>query len=564
MEPSENVCLINVPMDLTKTQLKEKFFKELDLDQSKLHFPKAHFKKEWNTKLCFISFATINEARMAITIVNNSEYRGIIAKFGKTTMHLRKNSIGRSNGLDEIALNNDPVCNFCGAYEPKFICSGCCNMYTGTFYCSEEHQARDWFRHKSECKVMPPLKDASDHAAGKVIDEPLSELVEARLNIADNDDGLKKKFFIKPIDEHPVQGDKVYITCISSPRILFIRPVKEDVNYFKLFEDVKTTSINMAKKTEKPQVNDYILVPFKGSFHRAKILDFFGVDSEGYNTKVFMVDFGDVIKVKWQDCKELNYRLRGLRSYVFKFVLDGVQISDNEEILEYLEKIQGNNEALEIVEISQYGDRMILMRNNCEVINDKINDIAQRAATALRQTSTVAPILYNILRMKKIEPDHNVKLYLVDNSRLEKDKLITCMPHEKFSDYWKLISNIKAYSRNIPIENYEPIEINELVLARFKDFWHRAVVLDLKNSPNEIGITLIDSMIEIKTNSKTIRKIPISFAKEAFTQLCHVDEITDENIEIYKENLKRGPIDVAKILINSEDGLPVLKLDFVV
>lgn len=60
MEPSSRLCLINVPIYMTKIQLIERFFKDIDFDQKLINFPRSLFKKEEETKVGFIQFETIN------------------------------------------------------------------------------------------------------------------------------------------------------------------------------------------------------------------------------------------------------------------------------------------------------------------------------------------------------------------------------------------------------------------------------------------------------------------------------------------------------------------------
>lgn len=60
-QPSTRLCLKNVPLEITKEQLKQKFFKELDMDiKTAIHFPKKLFRHEDNVKIAFIQFNTIN------------------------------------------------------------------------------------------------------------------------------------------------------------------------------------------------------------------------------------------------------------------------------------------------------------------------------------------------------------------------------------------------------------------------------------------------------------------------------------------------------------------------
>lgn len=553
MEPSNGIYLKNVPLDMTSLQLKEKFFKDLDMDvKSDIVFPKKLSSLEKKTRVAFIQFATINEARMAIKLVNNAEFKDVRANFGKG--NAQNGKLSRPSVNHKAYFVNDHACAFCGAKDSQLLCTGCSNMITGTYYCQEDHQARDWLRHKSECKVMPPLKQVD-----KPDDNP-ADVIESNSENGDDEVTSKPKYFIVPIDKKPAVGDKVYITSVSTPRVIYVLPVNENENYLKLLDDVQNTSKNMAKQTDKPEINNHILAPFRGSFHRAKVIDLFDIDSDGLNAKVYMADFGEEIRVKWQDCRELNYRLRGLKTYIFKFVLHGVQITDkNEEILNYLREIQGNKEALTVVEISQYGDRKILKRINDEIVNDKINELATVIASR-KVSSDLKPILYNNLNLSKIEPGLDVKLYITDNSRLESDGMIACMPYEKFSDYFKLISNIKAFSRIIN-ESYEPTVINELVLVKYKESWHRAVVLDLSLSPAEIEVVLIDLMIKLRVSAKNICKIPTELTKQFFTQFCHVDGLNEENIESAKKRTECGAVCVANIMINNKDKFPAFNYE---
>lgn len=279
-------------------------------------------------------------------------------------------------------------CAFCGADNSDIIlvCSGCSNHITGTFYCNADHQARDWIRHKSECKPMPTLRNFQD-----------LKLNEAPLlpdHIQNNEETSRPKFFIKSIKNQPNVGDKIFITKVRSSRVVFVRPVSEDDGYEKLLKDIKNAVNNSSKKSDKPDINDHVLAPFRNSFHRAKILDIFECDENDYNTKVFMVDFGDEIKVKWQECKNLNYRLRGVKSFIFKFVLDGIEISyENQDAMNYLNEIFQSNEALLISNVS--GDRKILKRINGEIVNDEINQIALRTSS-ISAVNSFEPVLYNV------------------------------------------------------------------------------------------------------------------------------------------------------------------------
>lgn len=326
---------------------------------------------------------------MAKTIITYSEYKGITAKFAKgDKKHPERVLNGNTSSPPNEAIDFQK-CAFCGDDEVELVCSGCCNQISGTFYCCSDHQARDWLRHKSECKEMPILRKFQELT-----------LKEAPTNLIQNETACRSKFFIKSIEEQPKVGDKVYITKVASPRVVFVRPVSDNDGYEKLLEAVKKAANNSSNKRDKPEISDHVLAPFRATFHRAKVLDIFESDENNCNIKVFIVDFGDEIKVKWQNCKELLFSPRGMRSFLFKFVLDGVQVAhEHRDIMTYLNDIKENNEALLIS--SESGDRKVLKRINEEIINDEINRIAVRNSLISTAVSS-EPVLYNVSIITKL------------------------------------------------------------------------------------------------------------------------------------------------------------------
>lgn len=556
-EATSSLCLVNVPLEMTRIQLKDKFFKQLIMDDKRIEFPKKLYNQDRETKIGFIHFMTVDEAILARIIINNADYRGIIAKFGRSesTRPYQNGAAPKSQSVENLN-NDDHKCNYCGAVDSKFVCVGCCNMVTGTYYCSEDHQAIDWIRHKRECKEMPPLKDV---AKSDQVPADAPNLIETGSECGS--DVTKGKFFIKHIDRELKVGDKVFVTCVSTPRVIYVRPVDEDENYLKLLKDIESSSSKMVKRTERPEINDHVLALFRGSFSRAKIVDLFEMDGQGMNAKVFMVDYGDEINVKWQECRELNYRLRGIKTFVFKILLSGAKSGDGgfEEILDYLQVIHCNNEALEITEVSGNGQRMTLKRINGEIVNDEINKLVISKAATRPFISSIAPVLYNNLPLKKIEPGHDVQLHLVDCSRLLKDRVIACMPQDKFSTYLNLLTEIKVHSRVILPDVFKPTEKFQLVLAQHNGKWHRAAVMNLEMVNDELEVLLVDLLVEIKVNKKDIRKIPPPFTKELFSQLCRIDGLNDDNIHDYEKKIEPGTLSVAQVLISADDDVPILK-----
>lgn len=325
---------------------------------------------------------------MARTLVMNAEFRGIVVKFGKGDNNKQPQNIAN------VSRNNINVdeynCGFCGVANSELMCSGCYNEISGTYYCSDNHQARDWARHKSECKSMPNLIKRQDHLDEIIAESPTLDLIPRTDSF--------KKFFITPIDQKPELNEEILITNVKSLRVIYARPVKDNGGYENLLDDIKTTAMILPNILHKPSINDHILAPYLNSFHRAKVLDIFETDTNDFNMKVFMVDFGDEIEVTWQECKDLNYRLRGLKSFIFKFVLDYVLVvKENREIIKYLTDIKANNEKLQISGISKMGNRITLKRTNGEIVNDVINSLAlQATGTSL---NSYEPVLYNVSQL---------------------------------------------------------------------------------------------------------------------------------------------------------------------
>lgn len=321
---------------------------------------------------------------MAMTIINNAEFKGIVAKFAKGSKTKIQNG-NHSHLNEETCIEN---CAFCGAKDSQLVCGGCSNFITGTFYCSEDHQAKDWIRHKSECKSMPMLRNVQELTRVNS-NESSKDLIED-----EEPSLLRGKFIIKSIEKQLNVGEKVFITKVRSPRVIYVRPVSEDEGYEMLLETIKKASIKSSKIVDKPKINGYILAPYRQSFHRAKVLDFFEPDEKDCNTKVFLVDFGDEIKVKWQECKMLGYQMRGMNTFIFKFVLDGIEIAhEHREIMHYLNEIYQNNEALMISGVRS--NRKILKRINGEIVNDEINQIALATST-ISSVNASEPVLYNV------------------------------------------------------------------------------------------------------------------------------------------------------------------------
>lgn len=192
----------------------------------------------------------------------------------------------------------------------------------------------------------------------------------------EEEENTRSKFIIKSIEDGIAVNDHVYLTSISSPRIIYVRNAKFNEDYEKLLDITEQIAKDALFLQNKPEVNEYVLAPYQKSFHRGKVFDLFEEDLNGFNCKIFLVDYGDEINVKWQDCKVLNYRLRSKKTFVIKCVLDEVKVTNNtNNAMKYLKYIKANNERLEILNLSSMCNRVILKRTNNEIVNKKINEM---------------------------------------------------------------------------------------------------------------------------------------------------------------------------------------------
>jgi Tudor domain len=254
-------------------------------------------------------------------------------------------------------------CAYCVKSNAPLVCEVCFSSHCCTFYCNEDHQRRDWVRHKYDCKPLPKLV--------------LPTEAEAAL-LKTNDSKPKTKFFV-PYVESFKAGDSVIITNVVNERVLFIRPIHED--FKQLIESIKSYAEKAPKITEKPEVNDTVLVPFEGEFCRAQVLDTFDRDADGNDLLCFILDYGYSEKYPWNSLKKLGYKQRAFPRQTFKVILEGVKLQNSSvEIENFIKDIWEREEKLEVVKEEMRGtDRFVVLQNlrTKEVVNDRIRNISK-------------------------------------------------------------------------------------------------------------------------------------------------------------------------------------------
>lgn len=270
-------------------------------------------------------------------------------------------------------------CAYCIKFDASLVCEVCFSSYSGTFYCNEEHQKRDWARHKPDCKPLPKLLLPAEAEA-------------ARLNAMETKP--KTKFFVPHVESFKA-GDSVILVSVASERVIYIRPVHED--FGQLIASIKQYAEKAPKITEKPEVNDTCLALFRGEYCRAQIIDVFERDSEGNDLMCFILDYGFSKKYTWNSLKKLGYKQRAFPRQTFKVILEGVKLENvSENVSKYMCDILDRKEKLEVLKQEVRGnDRfVVLKRPNNETINNTLNQMSE-----IKQKESNEPcqrILYDV------------------------------------------------------------------------------------------------------------------------------------------------------------------------
>lgn len=335
---------------MTKEQIASIFFP--DLENVEINFTKRNDNESTrNLRNVYVQLKTKNEAVLCLKFINRLEYQNVEASFFETFT---------DNDTIYTLKENIKSCSFCGDKNSEFMCNDCNTQYSATYYCCKNHQERDWSRHKNECKSLPLLRRIDDF-----IGVTSTENIDTE-NMQPIRKG-EKKYFIKVVDLKP--NCKVVITSVINLQLLYIRQLCPEAN--DLFNIISHYSNSAPFLLEKPSIDEYVLVPNNNTYHRAKILDVFQTDNNGFNTRVILTDFGNEIMLKWQDMKHLNYKIRGKPSFTQKVILNGI-LNENycQNINNYLQKLSLAKEELEIIQIN--GFKVTLKHSQTSVI---INDV---------------------------------------------------------------------------------------------------------------------------------------------------------------------------------------------
>lgn len=321
-------------------------------------------------------------------LVNLVRFRRVVAEFAK--LESVSHQIPLAPIVQRTTLTKDDThvdngtCAHCGDKRASKVCRQCFSMYSCTFYCNPDHQARDWCRHRFECKPLPDL----------ILP------VEATEAIMENRENTVKKKFVIPFVEAFKVGDPVVITYFANHRYLFIRSLKEDFD--KLESDVRFHESRAAMLTESPEIGDTVLAPLNGTFVRALVTSTDSSDEsggDGSGIRCFFVDYGMTLKLPWNNLKKLGYKPRAIPRQTFKVILSNVPTlkEDSFYLDDYLRELMVLKEELEIVneECRDSGRFVVLkVKGRDEVINDRINQLLAEHRES--QLHNDARILFNV------------------------------------------------------------------------------------------------------------------------------------------------------------------------
>jgi hypothetical protein len=297
-------------------------------------------------------------ARIACRMINMINHQRIFADFAICNEVADSSFpplIERRTDVAKGVFSETGICGYCCSRKASLICGVCFSAHCATFYCSQEHQSKDWARHKFECKPLPKL--ISPDEAQDIVEE-------------ENEPKRKEKFSVPHVEVFK-EGDRVKVTFVQNERVLYVRPTNKD--FEKLMETVRNAAKEAGKLTKKPEQNDTVLAKFRGEFCRAHVLDVFDPDESGNDLQCLLLDFGVLEKFKWTDLKKCTYKLRGLHRQTFKTILEDVSIQNKKEAQKFLQQLHENGEELEVVRVrSHNNDHYVVLKHGDEVINDRI------------------------------------------------------------------------------------------------------------------------------------------------------------------------------------------------
>ncbi|KAL7045972.1 hypothetical protein ACKWTF_002417 [Chironomus riparius] len=522
------LVLKNVPISMTKAQITSIFFPELE--HIEINFPKRNNNNYNITRNVLIRLNSKNEAILCSRFINRLEFQNVEASIAE---------------VDTNKSNNRNVqrCAFCGDMNAEFMCNDCSTLFFSTFYCCKDHQERDWSRHKIECKSLPALRRVDDLT--EIISNTNHTNEKNDYNLTENESqSIKKgKYKIQTMDIKP--NCKVVITFVTDTRLFYIRSLCLESN--DLMNTIRHYSKSAPVILKKPSIDEYVLV----NNHRAKVLDLFETD-QNVNARVILADFGNEVETKWQDMKHLNYKIRGKPSYTQKVILNDVPNEKYDRNVDnYLQKLSLDQEILEVVEI--FGNQI----NGLKVVlkHSQTGHIINEVIKTMLNNDQDEKYFYDVNKLSKLATSSSIKIFITDSSQLENQKLLSCIPYEKLSDYLLMLDELKKYCKRISNEPYSTPALNEVCIVKYKEQWHRASCSDSNSQSEFIKFILIDLMINVKIIRNNVRKIPQLFSKHFYTSLCYVNE---ENVAKIKQIIEKDKFIHACIRYDSKTKCHIL------
>lgn len=435
-----------------------------DIEDVKIHIPKKNGPSNSKFKLVFVQFNSANEAKLCMKLINRLGYQNVEACYSDRQV--------RSNSEDPKEAIDSRSCEYCGRIASEYVCGNCHTSYSSAYYCSKDHQERDWQQHKQDCKRIPELKriDGQDTvtetvALTKDSDRFNSESTEVPVN--PQDFSKRGKYYIKTSDFGMAQGSIVNISAVINSRILYVHPVSKEYKELMRFLQHHVSSAPFL--SEKPAINEYVLAPFLGTYHRARILEC-GPDT----MKVHLTDIGQELSCNWQEFKHLNYKVRGKPSYTHKVILNDVKNLEMTDLVKnYLNGLCSQKMDLEIVEIFAVHttEKKVVLKdvNTSAIINTTINYIYSGTSKSFYDVNLFNFFfLLNIYftkfcpfqtaKVPRFSTETPVKVFIADCSQLDDQSLLSCIPNDQFPEYFHLIDELKKYMNKLPSEIYVPTE----------------------------------------------------------------------------------------------------------
>lgn len=255
---------------------------------------------------------------------------------------------------------------------------------------------------QDRCKSEPFDAETSMTNSSHELNKDQSKSPEAANNAAPKmygDNSVKKKNLVIPSIDKPKLHSRVVLTSVSDSKVVYIRPVDQDLNesFQQLINSIQTYSVHAKLITKNPEKYDVFLAPFQNEYCRVFILN---VNKEDQTCFVSYLDYGNTGVVSYEDLRCINNQTKYLKRHTFKVILTEVNANkENPDVQMYIDDLLENSKELVITKVHEKDRNMyveLFEVENKMCVNTKLNQLSEiQEATFESQSYYLTVIVAN-------------------------------------------------------------------------------------------------------------------------------------------------------------------------